>query len=53
MVEIECDSDLEKLNKFLKKKIEFIKNNFFGFDREGSLGESILGSNFSDDDKIK
>lgn len=53
MVKIECDSDLEKLNKFLKKKIESTKNNSSGSDREGSLGKSTLGSNSSDDDKIK
>lgn len=53
VVEIECDSDLEKLNKFLKKKIESTKNNSSGSDREGSLGASTLGSNSSDDDKIK
>lgn len=53
VVEIECDSDLEKLNKFLKKKIESTKNNSSGSDREGSLGKSTMGSNSSDDDKIK
>lgn len=53
VVEIECDSDLEKLNKFLKKKLESTENNSSGSDIEASLGKSTLASNSSDDDKMK